>query len=404
MADDGLFRTAPKEVIAYFDRRPSVPTFDWRDLAPHEHALAHTVAKTAGLNVLDDLRAAIRKAVVDRIPFEQFRDELIPILKKKGWWGEKKLRDEKTGELVKAQLGSPRRLQIMYWANVHSAHAAGEWQRVERNKQFLPYLTYVASVSERKRPLHLSWVGITLPVDDAWWRSHYPPNGWNCKCSVRQIGDREAGRLWKEHGKDKAPPLDERDWLNKRTGRIEKVPAGIDPGWQTNSGLLRDRTITAQLQGALDRMPEEPRRAAVEQLARHPVADYVRETLGSKKQVELTREQQLFSAAVAQLPAQTAKAMGATTTIVRLSGDNAAHIRERHPEIATALLRAIPDILEGEAFRDQNGIAVFREIDGVLYRLKVKVTGDRRELYVTTMHQSNPDQLERWRETRNRVE
>lgn len=404
MADEALFRTAPKEVIAYFDRRPSVPTFDWRDLVPHEHALAHTVAKTAGLDVLDDLRGAIRKAVVDRIPFEQFRDELIPLLRKKGWWGEKKVPDEKTGELVKAQLGSLRRLQIMYWANVHSAHAAGEWRRIERNKEFLPFLTYVASVSERKRPLHLSWVGTTLPVDDAWWRTHYPPNGWNCKCSVRQVGDREAGRLHSQYGRDKAPPLDERDWVNKRTGQTEKVPAGIDPGWQTNSGLLRDRTITGQLQGALDRMPEDARRIAVEKLAAHPVADYVRDTLGSIKRTELSREQQLFSAVVAELPASTAKAIRSKTTIVRLSGDNAAHIFGDHPEMSSQLLAGLADMLDGETFRDTNGVAIFKEVDGQLYRVKVKLTGNRSELYITTLHRSRREQLERWRRTRDTIE
>lgn len=404
MANEGLFRTAPKEVVEYFDRRPSVPTFDWRDLAPHEHALAHTVAKTAGLNVIDELRDAIRKAVVDRVPFEQFRDELIPLLRKKGWWGEKKVRDDRTGELVKAQLGSLRRLQIIYWANVHSAHAAGEWKRIERNKEFLPFLTYVASVSERKRPLHLSWVGITLPVDDAWWRSHYPPNGWNCKCSVRQIGDREAGRLHRQYGKDKAPPIDERDWLNKRTGQIEKVPAGIDPGWQTNSGLLRDRTITAQLQGALDRMSEEARRAAVEKLAAHPVADYVRDTLGALRRSELSREQQLFSAVVAQLPEETAKVIRSRTTIVRLSGDNAAHIIGDHPDVSPQLLAGVINMLDGEAFRDANGVAIFKEVDGQLFRLKVKLTGNRNELYITTLHRSRREQLERWRRTRDAIE
>jgi hypothetical protein len=221
---------------------------------------------------------------------------------------------------------------------------------------------------------------------------------------VRQIGDREAGRLWKEHGKDKAPPLDERDWLNKRTGQTEKVPAGIDPGWQTNSGLLRDRTITAQLQGALDRMPEEPRRAAVEQLARHPVADYVRETLGSKKRGELSREQQLFSAAVAQIPASMAKAIRSKTTIVRLSGDNAAHIIGDHPDVSPAILARLGEVLDGEAYRDVNGVAIFTEVDGKLYRVKIKLTGNRNELYITTMHRSYDEQLERWRRTREKIE
>lgn len=385
MAGEDLFKTAPKEVIDYFDRRPSVPTFDWRDLAPREHALAHTVAKTAGFNVLDDLRDAIRKAIVDRVPYEQFRDELIPILKKKGWWGERKLRDDKTGELVKAQLGSPRRLQIMYWANVHSAHAAGEWQRVERNKEFLPWLTYVASVSERKRPLHLSWVGITLPVDDSWWRSHYPPNGWNCKCSVRQIGDREAGRLHKQYGKDTAPALDEREWLNKRTGKTEKVPAGIDPGWQTNSGLTRDRTVSRQLQDALDLMPADARRNAVSMLARHPITSYIASGQASRDN----------HVAVAVLPELVTARAGARSTVLKMSGEiglkaqrSGRSGRPHHPEATAEAYAGLQTIIDrGAILKDGDREYRFEltDDDGLIWRAAVRMTQDGGEWFLSTL-------------------
>lgn len=387
MTEKPLFTTAPKEVIEYFDRRPSVPTFDWRDLAPREHALAHTVAKTAGFDVLDDLRQAIRKAVADRIPFEQFRDELIPVLKRKGWWGERKARDPQTGELVKAQLGSPRRLQIMYWANVHSAHAAGEWARIERNKEFLPWLTYASSVSERKRPLHLSWVGTTLRVDDPWWRSHYPPNGWNCKCSVRQVGDREATRLHTRYGRDAAPAIDERPWLNKRTGATEMVPAGIDPGWQTNAGLTRDRALSKQLQGALDRMPATARDNAVGMLRGHPVMDYV---LASNAP-------DTFSVVAAGLPEPVRQALGARSSIVRLSGFSARHVY-KHPEMTAELVRQATRIVEeGEAFRDGRTAVFFGEIEGALYRVVVKRTEDGGENYIETMHRAEARNLKRAR-------
>lgn len=384
---DSLFKTAPKEVIDYFDRRPSVPTFDWRDLAAHEHALAHTVAKTAGFEILGDIRKAVRKAVVDRMPFDQFRAELEPVLKKAGWWGLKRRPDPKTGEPVLAQLGSPRRLQIIHWANVHSAHAAGEWARVQQNREFLPWLTYVSSVSERKRPLHLSWVGTTLRIDDPWWRTHYPPNGWNCKCSVRQIGDREAGRLHNEFGRDKAPPLDERDWLNRRTGETERIPAGIDPGWQNNPGMLRDRTLSKQLQGALDRMPGEAQKIAVEVLKAHPVMDYVLSGNAPDR----------FSAVAGQLSPVAQAVLGARSTIVRLSGYSARHIYE-HREMTGGLLREAGRIIEeGNGFRDGVSGIFFGEIEGELYRVVVKRTVDGAENYIDTMHRAEERNLNRAR-------
>jgi hypothetical protein len=394
---DSLFKTAPKEVIAYFDARPAVPTFDWRDLAAREHALAHTVAKTAGLNILEDLQKAIRKAVVDRVPFEQFRDELIPLLRQRGWWGEKKVSDPKTGEMVKAQLGSLRRLQVIYWANVHSAHAAGEWTRTQANKEFLPWLTYMPSVSERKRPLHISWYGTTLRVDDPWWRSHYPPNGWNCKCSVRQIGDREAERLHKEFGRDKTPPLDERPWHNKRTGETEMIPAGIDPGWQHNPGMLRDRTLSRQLQGALDRMPEEARVKAVTMLKDHPVMEYVTEDLGRRKREEIRNQPEgRFSAVIGLLPNEARKAIGAKTSIIRLSGETASHILGDHPEISGENLRELGALISSGMFVKRGpALNVFVETEGGVYRAAIKTTEDQDEVFISTLHRSNRKQLKR---------
>ena len=29
--------------------------------------------------------------------------------------------------------------------------------------------------------------GVTLPIDDPFWEQFYPPNGWNCRCSVSQV-------------------------------------------------------------------------------------------------------------------------------------------------------------------------------------------------------------------------
>ncbi|MDJ1156889.1 phage minor head protein [Chelatococcus sp. SYSU_G07232] len=219
--------------------------------------------------MLDDIRAALRKAVVDRVPFEQFRKELEPILQSKGWWGKREVTDPKTGERVTAQLGSVRRLELIYDANIRSAEAAGDWQRIQRVKDALPYLEYMTSTSERKRPLHLSWVGTTLPVDDPWWATHYPPNGWRCKCRVR------SRAVPREGASTRRPPLKPQPWTNPATGETRMVPAGIDPGWDHNPGRARAQMVGRRLTERLDRMGGEARREAVRRLREDPVFTYV---------------------------------------------------------------------------------------------------------------------------------
>ena len=37
------------------------------------------------------------------------------------------------------------------------------------------------------RPEHAALHGVTLPVTDTFWETYYPPNGWNCQCTVVQV-------------------------------------------------------------------------------------------------------------------------------------------------------------------------------------------------------------------------
>ena len=41
------------------------------------------------------------------------------------------------------------------------------------------------------------------------------------------------------------------EWQNKRTGAVEQVPEGIDPGFDTNPGKLRRENMDDFLQGKL---------------------------------------------------------------------------------------------------------------------------------------------------------
>ena len=167
--------------------------------------------------------------------FRDFSRQLTPTLQKLGWWGRKEAVDPLTGKKRLVQLGSPRRLRTIYRANLRTARAAGQWDRAQRTKRALPYLLYQLGPSEEHREEHVAWAGTLLPIDDPWWTTHMPPNGWGCKCRVRQVSRREAQR---RGGVTKRPPLRRREWVNKRTGEVEKVPEGIDPGWDTNPGKI----------------------------------------------------------------------------------------------------------------------------------------------------------------------
>ena len=165
---------------------------------------------------------------------ESFQARLQPWLEEKGW-------------APKGRGGDiPTRLRRIYHTNLRTAHLAGQWDRVERTKQLLPWLVYGLGPSEVHREQHAAWAGLCLRVDDPFWKTHFPPNGWGCKCWTRQVAAPPEG------ADTKAPLIETRPWTNPATGEIVDVPQGIDPGWDYNAaahaGLGPVQALTDRLQ------------------------------------------------------------------------------------------------------------------------------------------------------------
>lgn len=65
------------------------------------------------------------------------------------------------------------------------ANHAARWNEYQETKDLLPNLTYDAVNDERTRDEHAGLDGTTKPIDDPFWDTYYPPNGWRCRCGVQ---------------------------------------------------------------------------------------------------------------------------------------------------------------------------------------------------------------------------
>ena len=192
------------------------------------------------------------------------------LLKNAGWWGTTEVTDPRTGEMLKTRFNHAR-LQLIFDTNVRQAAAAGQWQRMLRNQRTHPFARYVAMDDDRTRPQHRAWHNVTLPLDDPWWSTHRPPNGYRCRCRMIGVTQREydQGEVLDRPGAETdrkapivrapmaktAPPEALRDWRNPATGAIEKIPDGIDPGFDYNPGTTgRSQAFEAMVQAKLARM------------------------------------------------------------------------------------------------------------------------------------------------------
>jgi len=188
-----------QEAIDYFLAKGFEPTFAWQDFYAEHHARDFTVAKMMRMDLLQTVHEHLTRAMTDGLSLQQFSERLRPILEKEGWWGVKAMEDPHTGATVAARLGSPQRLQIIYDTNLRTSYAVGRWRRGERNAAHQPLLLYRTMRDGRVRASHARYDGVTLPRTHVWWDTHYPPNGWRCRCLAYPISDDGVAELKKSH-------------------------------------------------------------------------------------------------------------------------------------------------------------------------------------------------------------
>lgn len=67
-----------------------------------------------------------------------------------------------------------------------SAEMAAKWERFSEDGDRYN-LQYRTANDGKVRPEHAALNGVTLPPSDPFWEEYYPPNGWNCRCTVVQV-------------------------------------------------------------------------------------------------------------------------------------------------------------------------------------------------------------------------
>lgn len=200
-------------------------------------------------DILTDIRDAVDTALKDGQTLAEFKKNLEPTLRKKGWWGKKEMEGPDGKQLV--QLGSPRRLRTIYNTNMRTAYSAGRYKEFMDNIEDRPYWQYVAMSDAR--PKHAALAGV-YRADDPFWDTFWPPNDWGCRCRVRALSKKNVEDRGHEvidtTGKIKQwpDPADKTKtigaYVDAESGEIVKCGAGwsYNPGknslaWAENNSL-----------------------------------------------------------------------------------------------------------------------------------------------------------------------
>lgn len=165
-------------------------------------------SKTAvGREVFDKLlpelraRAFVVSGLEDLRMVRAVRDA-IEELPKGGDWDETV--DKVRGILEKGGFGeetAAARAEMLVKHHAYAAYAQADWEAKQRMKQDFPYWKYVTQGDGRVRDSHAALDGLVLPADDPFWKDHFPPWEWGCRCRVEMLDEEEykeivdAGRV-----------------------------------------------------------------------------------------------------------------------------------------------------------------------------------------------------------------
>ena len=249
-----------RAAFEHLQNKTLLPSFSHYDVWLYEHSVGFTVAKMMDMDLLAETKSAVVSALENGTDFRDFKNRLKPYLMAKGWWGEQVMLDPVDGVAKTVQLGSTRRLRVIFQTNLATAYAAGQWARIQENKQMFPYLKYIASIAEHKRQSHMTYYGKIWAADDPIWQSIFPPNGYGCQCTVRQLTKKQALRERNEDINRQPERFTEQqkinaqngvlddgtddiqwvDFTNPRTGQTVKIPFDVTPTFAHNHAARLD--------------------------------------------------------------------------------------------------------------------------------------------------------------------
>ena len=376
---DGV-RQQFQEQIDFLRRKLNLPSESWRDIQSAAHDRAFVVAGATKADLLHDLRKAVDQAVKGG-SIGEFRKNFAETVAKHGWTGW-------TGEGSKA--GEAWLTRVIYQTNLMTSYAAG------RRAQLLdpdlvkrrPFWRYVHNDSvTHPRPQHKRWgdMKLTLRHDHPFWETHFPPNGWGCKCRVVAVAAPSDG--------DETEPPEGWAQTDPATG----APVGIDEGWGYAPGARADSELRSFVQDKLVDYPPAIERMLSVDVNRHlntteRITDFVQRVRDGSLRNEDLWMGFVEPEAAARIKAATGQDVD--SYMVLLPEDNVRHTYREHRwdgkgqrpvepadyEHVASFINEANETLPGTDLgrHGETRVLVRREIDGEVFRAVFEILHGKR--------------------------
>lgn len=162
-----------------------------------------TMAHVTDAGILQALKDELQKVLEGGGTFQDFRSRAVDLL---------------------GEAASENHLRTVYATNLHTAYNAGKYYQGMDAIVELPYWQYITMDDGKVRPAHQILHGRVWRKDDAIWDTIYPPNGFNCRCSVLEHDEYSL----QEEG------------LTSESGGHFRVDEGFERNAALDAGLLQE--------------------------------------------------------------------------------------------------------------------------------------------------------------------
>lgn len=205
--EDFIFRDAVK----FLQGKKALPKEVYELLDAESRVKAFSVSGYTSLVVLQEFLDELAEALEAGETKEAFRERMNGFLEKHGYEGM-----------------NPQRSATIFQTNLQTAMNAGHYRSMSEPavRKLRPYWMYRTAGDGRVRESHMMMEGRVYRADDPIWNVWYPPNGFNCRCTVVSLSPRQVEARGLRVDQDPPARLD--------TATGELAPVFPDKGFSNN--------------------------------------------------------------------------------------------------------------------------------------------------------------------------
>lgn len=226
--------TFPNEAAAdYIHGKAVADPTHFGNLPPQLKQRAFTVAGIEQLDALQRIRDAVAK-LPEGASWDEAKKEIAA-----------EISPFVGGDMKAARAKAEMQLRI----HGFQAYAVARHQEQMESIDVFPYWKYVTVGDSRVRPAHAALDGKVLRADDPWWKTHYPPWDWGCRCIVEALDEEDAEAVGISTSAEMPTPGRSDSFTFDPTNAaidMDALQKGYDePDWKLFTAKCRQETVQA---------------------------------------------------------------------------------------------------------------------------------------------------------------